>query len=300
MRYDLNLMRAFVALMEEGSVTRAALRLGLSQPALSATLGKLRGLFNDPLFIRERYGLLPTSRAAALLPDIQEALRLLDRTVDQQQRFDPAVSQHHFVIATNSYVEFTLLPGLVQQIAAAAPMITLRVIPYNSDLPETGIMSGETALVIGRVSDPPETLVIQTILEDGLACVVRADHPQVGPVMDRATYERLRHVNLLPPGRLRAGLFQALEANGLRREVAVSVTHFLSVPELIAATDYCTTLPRRICTRLARDPRLRVLAPPADLGRFPVHMAWHPRYRSDPAHQWLRQCVQRQAEALDG
>jgi DNA-binding transcriptional LysR family regulator len=98
-------------------------------------------------------------------------------------------------------------------------------------------------------------------------------------------------VNTLPPGRLRAGLFQALEQRGLRRGVAVSVIHFLAIPELIAVTDYCTTLPRLICRRLAHDRRLKVLAAPVDLGTFPMQMGWHVRYRHDPAHRWLRALI---------
>ncbi len=98
-------------------------------------------------------------------------------------------------------------------------------------------------------------------------------------------------MNVLPPGRLRAGLFQALGRQNLKREVAVSVTHFLAVPEMLAVTDYCATLPRLICQRLERDPRLKVLSAPVDLGTFPVQMAWHVRYRHDPAHRWLRSMI---------
>ncbi len=121
--------------------------------------------------------------------------------------------------------------------------------------------------------------------------MVRADHPTIRKRISKAQYEKLKHVNVLPPGRLRAGLFQALERQGLRREVLVSVTHFLSIPELIAVTDHCATLPGLICRQLARDPRLKVLPAPVDLGAFPLEMAWHVRYRQDPAHQWLRALI---------
>jgi DNA-binding transcriptional LysR family regulator len=128
-------------------------------------------------------------------------------------------------------------------------------------------------------------------MDDGLACVVRADHPDIDQAMSREQYERLRHVNVLPPGRLRVGVFQALERQGLRRELAISVTHFLAVPEIIAVTDYCATLPRLICKQIAKDPRLKVVSSPVDLGTFPVEIAWHVRYRNDPAHQWFRQML---------
>jgi DNA-binding transcriptional LysR family regulator len=183
------------------------------------------------------------------------------------------------------------MPALVAGLRKLAPGIKVRLTPFGNDIAETGVVSGTTAMVLGRVVDPPDSMVVQHLMDDGLSCVVRADHPEIGDSMSRAQYERLRHVNVLPPGRLRAGLFRALEQQGLRREVAVSVTHFLAVPEMIAVTDYCATLPGLICRHLAHDPRLKIVAAPVDLGTFPVEMAWHVRYRNDPAHRWLRSLI---------
>lgn len=288
MRHDLNLLPVFVTLMEERSVTRAAERLGITQPALSNALARLRVMLQDQLFIRERYGIQPTPIALELAPVIMEALAKIDAAILGQQDFDPACAERLFTIAPNSYVEFVLVPAIVARLRDVAPGIRLRLTPYGTDLAETGVVSGTTALVLGRIVDPPDNLVVQHLMDESLACVVRAGHPQVGDSLSRAQFERMKHVNVLPPGRLRVGLFQALERQGLRREVAVSVTHFLAAPEMIAATDYCATLPRLICRRLAQDPRLKVLPSPVDLGSFPVEMAWHGRYRSDPAHRWLR------------
>ncbi|CAG2141383.1 LysR family transcriptional regulator [Cupriavidus numazuensis] len=291
MRYDLNLLPVFLTLMEERNVTRAAERLGMTQPALSNALARLRDMLQDPLFIRERYGMQPTEKAEAMAPGIAAAIAELDQLVLGQQAFDPAKAERLFILAPNSYVEFVLLPGIVAKLSERAPGIRLRLVPFGAELAETGVSSGATAMVLGRIVDPAENLVVQPLMEDGLACVVRADHPLVNKRISRQQYEQLRHVNVLPPGRLRAGLFQTLQREGLRREVAISVTHFMAVPELVAATDYCATLPAQICRHLARDARLKVLAAPVDLGTFPVQMAWHVRYRHDPAHQWLRELV---------
>ncbi|WP_439685610.1 LysR family transcriptional regulator [Cupriavidus oxalaticus] len=291
MRYDLNLLPVFLALMEERSVTRAAERLGMTQPALSNALGRLRDMLQDPLFIRERYGMQPTEKAEALAPGIAAAVASLDELVLGQQGFNPTQADRLFTLAPNSYVEFVLVPGIVARLRERAPGIRLRLVPFGADLAETGVTSGATAMVLGRIIDPPDNLVVQPMMEDGLACVLRAGHPQVNKRISAKQYEQLKHVNVLPPGRLRAGLFQALQRHGLRREVAISVTHFLAVPEIVAATDYCATLPGLICRHLARDARLKILAAPVDLGTFPVEMAWHVRYRHDPAHQWLRDLV---------
>lgn len=291
MRYDLNQLPVFLALMDERSVTRAAARLGITQPALSNALTRLRTLLQDPLFVRERYGMQPTAKALALAPVIAAALASLDDVILGQQAFDPATATQQFTIAPNSYAEFVLVPAIVARLRERAPGVVLRLTPFGADLAETGVVSGTTALVLGRVVDPPDNLVAQHLMDDGLSCIVRAGHPLVGERITRRQFERLKHVNMLPPGRLRVGLFQALERQGLRRDVAVSVTHFLAIPEVVAVTDYCATLPNLICRRLAHDARLKVLPTPADLGRFPVQMAWHVRYRQDPAHRWLRALI---------
>lgn len=291
MRYDLNLLPVFLALMEERSVTRAAARLGITQPALSNSLNRLRETLRDPLFIRERYGIKPTELAEEIAPTIEAALAQLDDLVSNQQEFQPANAERLFTLAPNSYAELVLMPALAARMRERAPGIKLRMTPFGNDLAETGVVSGTTTMVLGRIVDPPDNLVVQHLMDDGLACVVRADHPEIGDRMSREQFEGLKHVNVLPPGRLRAGLFQALGQHNLKREVAVSVTHFLAVPEMLAVTDYCATLPRLICQKLEQDPRLKVLPTPVDLGTFPVQMAWHIRYRHDPAHRWLRSMI---------
>ncbi|MFK0333184.1 LysR substrate-binding domain-containing protein [Rhizobium sp. NPDC090275] len=291
MRYDLNLLPVFVTLMEERNVTRAADRLGITQPALSNALARLRVVMRDPLFVRERYGMQPTQMALELAPVIATALAAIDGAVLGQQEFDPAEAGLSFTIAPNSYVEYVLMPAIVARLRETAPGIRLRLTPYGNDLIETGVMSGTTAMVLGRIVEPPDNLVVQHLMDEGLACVIRADHPEVSDSLSKEQYERMRHVNVVPHGRLRVGLFQALEQRGLRREVAVSVTHFLAVPEMIAVTDYCATLPRLICRHLAADPRLKIVPAPVDLGSFPVDLAWHVRHRNDPAHRWLRSLI---------
>jgi DNA-binding transcriptional LysR family regulator len=299
MRYDLNLLPVFIALMEERSVTRAAARLGITQPALSNALNRLRDTLRDPLFIRERYGIKPTQFAEEIAPMISETLARLDEVLLGRQLFDPATTTRQFSIAPNPYVEIVLMPRVFAKLRRLAPGIKVALIPFGSDLADTGVISGTTDMVLGRIFEPPDNLIVQHLMDDGLACVVRADHPDIGNSMSKEQYERMRHVNVRPPGRLRVGLFQALERQGLRRELAISVTHFLAVPEIIAITDYCATLPRLVCDQIAKDPRLKVLPAPVDLGTFPVDMAWHVRYRHDPAHGWMRQVLLETAAELN-
>ena len=291
MRYDLNLLPIFVALMEERSVTRAAERVGMTQPALSNALARLRATLQDQLFVRERYGIQPTPTALELAPTIAEALARLDDAVLGRQDFDPAEAERLLTIAPNGYAEFVLVPAIVSRLQKAAPGVKIGLTPYGNDLADTGVISGTTALVLGRIVDPPDNLVVQHLMDEGLACVVRADHPEIGAGITRDQFERLKHVNVVPPGRMRAGLFQALARHEIKREVAISVTNFFAVAEMVAVTDHIATLPDLICRRLAHDPRLKVLPAPFDLGSFPVEMAWHVRYRQDPAHRWLRSLI---------
>ncbi|MNL12955.1 Nodulation protein D 2 [compost metagenome] len=231
---------------------------------------------------------------------ILETLARLDEVIIGRQHFDPATSTRQFNIAPNSFVEIVLMPGIIAKLRQQAPGVKVSLTPYGNDLTETGVISGTTDMALGRIIDPPDNLIVQHLMDDGLACVVRADHPDIADSLSREQYEQLRHVNVLPPGRMRVGLFQALERQGLRRDLAISVTHFLAVPEIIAVTDYCATLPRLICRQIAKDPRLKIVPSPVDLGSFPVEIAWHVRYRQDPAHQWLRQLLVETAAELTG
>lgn len=298
MKYDLNLLPVLLVMMEERNVTRAAERLGITQPALSNALNRLRETLNDPLFIRERYGMRPTPKAEQLAQVVGAALSSIDKVILGQQDFDPLNATRLFTLAPNSYVEFIMMPAIVARLRSCAPGIRLRLTPFGNDVTETGVISGNTDMVLGRIVEPPDNLVVQHLMNEGLACVIRADHPLVGEKLSAEQYEQLKHVNVLPPGRMRAGLYQALEQRGLRRQVAVSVTHFLAVPEMIAVTDYCATLPRLICQHLSRDQRLRIVPAPVDLGTFPVEMGWHARYRDDPAHRWFRTLVTETAQSL--
>ncbi len=191
MKYDLNLLPVFVALMEERSVTRAAERLGITQPALSNALNRLRDMLRDPLFIRERYGMRPTQMAEELAPVIGGMLASIDDVILGQQDFDPARATRLFTVAPNSYVEFVLIPAIVAQLRERASGIKLRLIPFGNDLIETGAMSGTTELVLGRIIDPPDNMVMQHLMDDGLACVVRADHPYVRDAFSHELFERL-------------------------------------------------------------------------------------------------------------
>ncbi len=288
MRYDLNLMKAFDALYVEGNVSKAAERVGVSQPAMSAILGRLRLLFNDPLFIRSKYGMRPTAKSTEMHPQIQQALSDIDRLILQQQDFDPAKEQRCFEIAANDYFEFIILPKLLPQLQLKAPNVSLQLSTLTPDITDSGIMVGQAELVFGRMSDPPDNLVVRTATTERLACIVSADHASVDKKITIKQFESLQHIIVKPSGKLRSGIFKILHQEGISRTPLCSVTHFNAVPALIENSPYVATLPKRICMQLVKERPLKMIETPTDFGQFPFHLVWHKRYQNDPAHQWLR------------
>ena len=181
-------------------------------------------------FIRERYGIQPTPIAVELAPVIAQALAQLDEAYSVNRSFDPATAERLLTVAPNGYIELVLIPAVVARLRVVAPGITLRLIPINNDLAETGVVSGITALVLGRIVNPPDSLVVQHLFDECYSRVVRAGHPEIGSSITRSQFERLKQVNVVPPGRLLAGLFQALAQQNLKRDVAISATTSSPLP----------------------------------------------------------------------
>lgn len=291
MRYDLNLLRAFDALYQEQNVSRAAQSIGLSQPAMSAALSKLRTLFNDPLFIRQRYGVVPTEKAQSLHKGIAEALANLDEVVRQEQQFDPARSTQKIEIAANDYFELLFVPTLLSRLRSEAPHIQLSISTLAQDVRETGVMSGQTQLAFGRLSDPPDNLIMREAVHEKLACLVSDTPSNHRTRLTVSDYQEAKHVVVKPSQHLKTGIFQLLEQHKIHRKIVCEVTRFHAVADLITNSNLIATLPRAVCQHLALQSGLKMLPMPIEVGTFPFHLAWHRRYQKDPAHKWLREIV---------
>lgn len=289
--YDLNLMRAFVALYGERNVTRAAALMNISQPAMSGLLAKLRELFNDPLFVRDKRGIQPTEKSDQLFPQLQQALLALDNLVQAQTGFNPATANRKFELSVNDYFEFIVLPNLMQRLRQIAPGIQLITSPFSQTLSESGILNGQADIAFGRIVTPPDNIVVRPALEDGLQCLVALDHPCGKRRMQQKDYERYPHVQVRPHNNLRTGVFQQLGEKGLSRQIACTVSHFLAVPSLLIDSECIATLPTRVCQLLTKYYPVRQVAPPVALAPFPFHLAWHARHQKDAAHKWLRDII---------
>lgn len=283
---DLNLLTALEALLRERSVTRAADSVGLSQPAMSRALARLRELFDDRLFVRTPAGLVPTPRAEAAAEPLARALSGV-RSVLQAPGFDPSSHRGDFRILCPDGQSLELLPGLVDRLRRQAPGIDLIVLPNRGD-PLDMIEAGEAELAAGRFMSTRAGIFGTNVYRTRFACVVRANHPVVATGLTLERFVELPHMLVTITGQGSGPVDIALAEMGLSRHVAVRLPHFLVAPLVVARTDMVLTLPRGLALRMARLASLAVLPPPLQLPEFDIGLAWHERFQDDPAHAWLR------------
>lgn len=293
---DLNLLVALHALLDEGSVTRAAERMGVTQSAMSRTLARLRALLDDPLLVRTRHGMRPSPRAEALRAPLSRLMVDAAAIVERRAEFDPARSDHTFTVASSDYAQLALLPGLLARLARDAPGVNLSVL-YDSRRTAEQLEDGVVDLAIGPAGFlPSEQLQQQHLLRDGFVVVLRADHPDAEH-LDLDRYCALRHALTSPQGKPGGLVDPLLAARGRHRRVALVAPSFLVVGQLVAQSDLVSTLPTRVAGALARTLPLRLLTPPLDIPGFELRQHWHPHRQGDPAHAWFRGLVREVATA---
>jgi DNA-binding transcriptional LysR family regulator len=295
---DLNLLVAFAELLQGPSLTAAAARLGITQPAMSRTLARLRRTFGDPLFVRTASGLRATPRATALEPLLGEVLAGAETLIAGPERFDPRTAQRTFVISTADYGESVLLPTLLRRLTQQAPGVRLRLAVMPLPL-EVALERGDLDLAWSPRVQTPRAVVWARLFDETFAFVVRRGHPVLkqGPF----TLERflsLRHLAIAPAGRSGSNPLDDLLARlGKKRDVVATVPSFLVVPSLLLSSDVGVTLPRRLIEASAARYGLVSLPLPFTSPGFSLHQAWHERMRRDPGHAWLRQLVAEGAKA---
>lgn len=287
---NLNLLVAFDALMREQSVTRAARRAGVTQPAMSNTLSQLRSLFDDALFVRHRTGLTPTARARALAEPIRQGLRLLEGAL-AAPRFDPATSERRFVIAASDYVELVLLPELLRRLARVAPGVRVQLRPWGLHEVPAELGRGEIDLMLGFYDHVPVHHHEQRLFDDEYVCVVRRGHPTVKSKLTLSEYLKLSHVLVSSRSDSPGSVDRALAAQGKKRTIGARVSHFMTVPVLVARTDFVAALDRRVAEVFAAPLGLKLFKPPLALPRGTVGQVWHEQQHSDPGHTWLRELI---------
>lgn len=286
---DLALLGFFDHLFRERHLTRAALRAGVSQPAMSRALLRMRATFGDPLFVRAPRGMTPTLRAEALAPQIRELLERA-RALLEPAAFDPARVERSFVVGATDFLEVDLIPRLVRVLARDAPRAGVSIRPFTTD--SLGdLASGRVDLVITAKSALPGDLYAQTIVEDGFGCAVRKGHPLLGRPRSRLDVDRfaaLSHVLVAPRGDPGSPVDRALAKLGKSRHVAVRTVSFFGACRTVASTDFVLTAPSQILRGLAAPFGLKVMRSPLNFGPVVLQQVWHARTHADPAHGWFR------------
>jgi DNA-binding transcriptional LysR family regulator len=284
---DLGLLVTLEALLAERSVTRAAHRLNLSQPALSARLARLREALGDPLLIPGQRGMILTQRALEMMQPLHEALEGVRRVVEQGTPFDPQTLRATVVIAASDYVQCALLARYSVVLRGEAPLIRIAWRTLDLMALTTQLERGEVDIALARPETAPAGMRQRRLYEEEYVVVARQGHPTVHGILELDLFCALDHVVVSTRGGGFSGPTDAaLEAIGRRRNVALSTSGFLIVPEIVSRSDMIALIPRRIAD--GWSDRVQVLEPPLHIPGFAIASIWHDRTTNHPAQSWLR------------
>jgi DNA-binding transcriptional LysR family regulator len=290
---DAHLLRVFCTVVSERSVSRAAHLLHQSQPAVSATLGKLRQLLGDPLLVRGKSGMVPTERATQLLANAQRALVEIDQMVTTPAQFDPASSQHLFKIGAPDYVAPSFMASVIQRLRKQAPHthIEIQSLGPMFDL-EHSLSEATLDLVIGNWPEPPAGMFISKLMEEDIVCLVSQDHPLADKDMRLEEYLHCPHVVPMPYSLGQKGVIdQTLSGLKLRRNQQIQVQSFSLAPYLLTGTDLIFTTTRHFASHYCQMLNLSIIKPPVQFPPMRFYQLWHERHHPSPAHRWLRKLL---------
>ncbi|HYA46690.1 MAG TPA: LysR family transcriptional regulator [Burkholderiales bacterium] len=291
---DLNLLPIAVALYEERHVSRTATRLGMSQPAVSAALARLRKAFDDPLFIRTARGMEPTPRAQALIAPARDVLSRVERDVLSGLAFDPATANVTFTLALSDVGEMVFLPRILERLRSLAPLASLRsVTPPPSGLRE-GLETGEIDVAVGYFPDLEKSNFFQQrLFTHHFCCLLRVDHPVASKRLSLKQYLGLKHVVVHAAGRSQEIFERFLIRNKIHRNVVLITPHFMSLPAIIGKSDFVATVPHAMGMYFSGAwTNIRAALPPfPDAPRIVLKQHWHRKAHHDPRNQWLRKLV---------
>jgi DNA-binding transcriptional LysR family regulator len=298
---DLNLLRALDALLDERNVTRAAQRLSLTQPAVSAMLTRLRESFGDPLFVRSQRGIVPTERALQLAAPLKQVLGEIEQML-QPQAFEPAEAQMTLTIASTDYALRAVVVPFLARLRHAAPGIRAVIVPVQHERLQAQFESGDVDMALITPETTPADLHARRLFDERYVCVMRADHP-ARPAEKRGAKRSLSldqfcaldHALVSYSGGSLSGVTdEALARLGRTRRVTVSVNSFLVLPEILLTSDLIAVVPERL-THGAQG--LAVVEPPLDIPGFTKTLVWHERTHRAPGHKWARELL---VETCDG
>ncbi|MDR8523915.1 LysR family transcriptional regulator [Shewanella fidelis] len=307
-RIDLNLLVYLDVLLREKNVTKAADQLGISQPAMSNGLKRLRTLFDDPLLIRTSQGMTPTERAQELQPTISELIIGLEKAVQPRAEFNAAESEQVFRVMASDYAEATLLPPLIARLRTEAPNVILDIMT-PSDVSFPDVEQGRVDMVINRFDSIPQSFHQKVLWNDDFSCLIS----KTNPVLDKFSldsYLKANHVwvsktgmgvgvGMDPDDVQRLGwVDEALTKIGVQRRITVFTRHYQAACLLAEQQDLIATIPSKMANQHKNNDRVCIVPPPFVIQPIALTMAWSPLLQHNPAHKWMRQLITQTADSF--
>ncbi len=288
---DLNLLSVFDVIMRERNITRAAMQLGLTQPAVSHALGRLRTLLGDPLFVRTPHGMCPTAAAEALCTSLGPALRQIALALETRNPFDPATTTRRFSIGMSDYASMVFLPTLCAAMRKAAPGAFLTVKNTSHSKGIDLLEQGRADLIVGNFPPPPTHMEEELLFMEDFVCAGGKNNPALRRTLTMKRYLTQEHLQVSTAGEAHGYVDRVLECLGVKRDVKMTIGHFLVAPLLLEGSNLLATEPRRLFLPLAKKLSLALRPPPFPIPPFRVVHIWHSRHTVDAGHMWLRKMV---------
>lgn len=299
-KIDLHLIRVLHTVLTERSVSRAALKLGMYQPAVSASLKRLRELAGDPLLVRSGPGMVPTDAGLRMIEPSASILRAAEVLFSDARGFDPQVHANTFRVAAADYLDPEFLPRLVAQVKAQAPRSIIEIHPLTAAADfHAQLAQGEVDVVVGNWLKPPQELHLGKLFTDDIVCLVSRDHPAAKRGWTRDSWLEAEHIAPTPthPG-ARGVIDEVLEAQGLARNITARCPHFGLLPGMVASSLLVLTTGRQFCERFTGRLPVQILPCPVDFPELVYYQLWHERTHQSAAGRWLRERVKNVAASL--
>ena len=288
---DLNLLVVFDAMLKHKNVTKAAVAIKLSQPAMSAAIARLRAIFDDPLFVRTGAGMVPTPKAQALSPSIRLVLQTIQTEILLPRNFDPSRSDRTFTLVTPDIAEVNFLPLLLLKLAEKSPYINLKTLAMPREVAADSLETGSADMAIGYFPDLHRAgFFQQKLITSSHVCLVQKKHPDVGEKLSMTQFIEASHVVVKPDGREHV-FEQFLQSKGIKRRVVVELSHFMSLLPIIETSNFIATVPKDLANFFVRHGEVRYVPTPMKSPTIDVHLFWHQRFHKDSAHIWLRDVI---------
>jgi len=288
---DLNLLVVFHELYKERRVAAVAESLGLTQPAVSNALSRLRRMLGDELFLRTGRGMEPTPYATHLAEPIAQALATIRDSLERQLEFDPAASVRKFTIAMTDLGEIHFLPRLMHRLAEVAPGVTISTVRNTSVVLSDELESGRVDIAFGLLPQLKAGFFQRLLFRQRYVCLFRKGHPLDKESMSLEDFESAQHVLVVAAGTGHATVNDAIERRAVRRNVRLSVPHFVALGHILASTDLIATVPERYVRESMAPFNLTYLPVPVPVPEFDVNLFWHARFHKEPGNQWLRSLI---------